>query len=307
MSPNRGVDLVARSIVRCRRSCTQSTGPGSGPAMQAFGQAFQNGPVVDVTAIHDDVVESGRSFNLYEDAVLRPPWEFATLSWADLPGKMSDAVVHMTFWNVPADADGGFADHLKWDPEKDSVGFAPPGHSIDWSNVAWITHVAYWADILNEPLGPAEPVHFERVAVGADGTALDHNFIQIRPNIPVDTWNDAKITWLRSISFLNLRNVELVTPDRSRPVRRRLERQGVTLSEIQVFGPGRSYPSKTKSSTPSGGLPLTSVRGHVARYGVDGRGLLFGKYSGEFWIPAHARGEGQPHEQRFVVDDEVSG
>jgi hypothetical protein len=39
--------------------------------------------------------------------------------------------------------------------------------------------------------------------------------------------------------------------------------------------------------------PLTSVRGHFARYGVEGRGLLFGKYAGKFWIPAHARDAGE--------------
>jgi hypothetical protein len=39
------------------------------------------------------------------------------------------------------------------------------------------------------------------------------------------------------------------------------------------------------------GVPLTSVVGHFARYGVDGRGLLFGKYAGRFWIPQHARGK----------------
>jgi hypothetical protein len=40
-------------------------------------------------------------------------------------------------------------------------------------------------------------------------------------------------------------------------------------------------------------VPLTSVRGHFATYGQDGRGLLFGKYAGRYWIPQHARGSAE--------------
>lgn len=32
------------------------------------------------------------------------------------------------------------------------------------------------------------------------------------------------------------------------------------------------------------------VRGYFAEYGVNGRGLLFGKHAGRYWIPPHIRG-----------------
>jgi hypothetical protein len=50
--------------------------------------------------------------------------------------------------------------------------------------------------------------------------------------------------------------------------------------------------------------PLTSVRGHFARYGVEGReGLLFGKHAGKFWVPTHARGvgDGEPEPRRYTL------
>ena len=41
-------------------------------------------------------------------------------------------------------------------------------------------------------------------------------------------------------------------------------------------------------------------RGHMAEYGVNGKGLLFGKYSGSFWIPPHVKGD---KKQGLVVKD----
>ena len=41
-----------------------------------------------------------------------------------------------------------------------------------------------------------------------------------------------------------------------------------------------------------GSMPLNTARGHWSHYGPKyGRKLLFGKYEGRFWIPAHARGK----------------
>lgn len=89
----------------------------------------------------------------------------------------------------------------------------------------------------------------------------------------------------------NCRNVELVEPKRPRPVIRRLARLGVTVKTINVFPVGRSSRSEKE---PGAGVPLTSVRGHFARYGPEyGRGLLFGKLAGRFWIAQHARGDSE--------------
>jgi hypothetical protein len=37
-------------------------------------------------------------------------------------------------------------------------------------------------------------------------------------------------------------------------------------------------------------LALHICRGHFSQYGVDGRGLLFGKHTATVWVPMHARG-----------------
>jgi hypothetical protein len=49
------------------------------------------------------------------------------------------------------------------------------------------------------------------------------------------------------------------------------------------------------------------VRGSYHRYGPEyGRGLLFGKYAGRFWVPPHVRGSREAGEvvQTYIVGDE---
>jgi len=45
---------------------------------------------------------------------------------------------------------------------------------------------------------------------------------------------------------------------------------------------------------------LHICRGHFATYGMDGKGLLFGKHKGRIWVPMHTRGSA---EQGIVVKD----
>ena len=54
-------------------------------------------------------------------------------------------------------------------------------------------------------------------------------------------------------------------------------------------------------------MPLTSVRGHFREYGdAYGKGLLFGKHEGRFFIPSFARGELEHglSVQRFTLHDD---
>jgi hypothetical protein len=40
-----------------------------------------------------------------------------------------------------------------------------------------------------------------------------------------------------------------------------------------------------------GVMPVHSCRGHFSEYGPEfGKGLLFGKYEGRFWVPPHMKG-----------------
>lgn len=106
----------------------------------------------------------------------------------------------------------------------------------------------------------------------------------------------------RTLNFMNCRNVDIVEPVRSRAVRRRLDRKGVTVSELTVYPKGKS--TRSKGGEPlEGGVPLSTVRGHFAEYGERfGKGKLFGKYEGRFWIPQHARGTGDDApDQKFTI------
>lgn len=95
----------------------------------------------------------------------------------------------------------------------------------------------------------------------------------------------------------NCKNVAIVEPARPRAERKRMARIGVRVHEINVFPPGRAIASVKGEAV--GGTPLTSVRGHFARYGAEyNRGLLFGKYSGQYWIQQHARGSADVGEVR---------
>ena len=97
---------------------------------------------------------------------------------------------------------------------------------------------------------------------------------------------------LFAYNLLNCSNVILVDePSRSRSLARRIARTGVTLSEIHVLRQGTTRKSSSATTAPAGSTRLHSVRGHTARYGVEGRGLLFGRIAGRFWIPQHVRGD----------------
>jgi hypothetical protein len=76
------------------------------------------------------------------------------------------------------------------------------------------------------------------------------------------------------------------------------------VAEIHVRPISNSYRGKGKESVAFGSVPLHSVRGHFAEYGTNGRGKLFGKYSGRYWIPAHARGSSEHGEveQSYVME-----
>ena len=55
-----------------------------------------------------------------------------------------------------------------------------------------------------------------------------------------------------------------------------------------------------KASTEGLKKALHICRGHFATYGQDGKGLLFGKHAGRYWIPMHVRGKA---EQGVIVKD----
>jgi hypothetical protein len=247
--------------------------------------------VVDVTALWAQIIERDEQRALYEGHRLLPPWLNASYCYVNGFGNVH--VMSTVTLTVDEYAEGD-----RWESDADT-------HVLDWSEVAWVTSVTVWlggwSSTANRHLPTTGPFHAWLWAIRADGVPLDLRWVHMRPDVEMDSWRNDELTVLAAVDFLNCRNVELVEPVRPRAERRRVERTGVRVHEINVLPVGkttRSRPGEVR------GVPLTSVRGHFATYGQDGRGLLFGKLAGRFWIPQHARGsvEHGVIEQSFTVE-----
>jgi hypothetical protein len=229
--------------------------------------------VVDCTAIYHSLIERDE-IALYEDhPCISPPWDEAAICYRNEHGNV--IVMHTTAFSPKTD---------RWDNT---------ANPVDWDQVRWGLNTFVWvggrgADRTAFPT--SGPMHMWRTAIYDSGEPADLHWVQLVEDYPMDNWDMAQLVLLGALNFMNCRNVDLVEPQRRRPARRRMERTGVKVQTINVMPFGRS--SRSGRQDPVGGTPLTSVRGHFALYGPEhGRGLLFGKLAGRFWIPQHARGD----------------
>lgn len=283
-------ELIARAVDTAR----QAAGPNepryvSGRRHDALDvQALQwmaTAQVVDVTALYDSVF--GVEFALYEETTMRPPWIDCTMAWTKNTSRGERegtvALAHIVY--VP----GGEMDPSnRWEVDQD--------HSIDWDGVdgddvpKWVALVTLF--LAGESGGAwvvTKPVHSWAIAVHESGRPIDIHWTQLAEEWTADDASPSLVTVLKSLTFLNCRNVTLGEPARSRPERRRIARYGVTIRELVIAGNGVTVQGRL-AQRGDGTIPLHTVRGHIARYGVEGRGLLFGKIAGTFWVPAHIRG-----------------
>ena len=97
-----------------------------------------------------------------------------------------------------------------------------------------------------------------------------------------------------ALTFLHSKNVEILPPPPL--VKRRLPRNAEFKSRyhrlrVKAIGQRR----EKDVSEPAGiSQSLHIVRGHFREYGPDyGKGLLFGKYSGRFWVAGHVSGSAE--------------
>lgn len=231
-------------------------------------------PVVDATAIYKSLVVRETGIAFYEDHNVAPPWDASYICYVNEHGN----VVAMVTLAVLYDGD-----RRSWETNED----------CDWDRVKWITGTWVYVGGRSQgmPVPTVGPIHAWQIASYEDGTIGDIHWHHIYEEKPLEDWDMAALVLLGTLTFFGARNVELAEPIRPRAIRRRIERAapGVTVKELVVFPAGKSTRSRG-GEVLSGGIPLTSVRGHYAKYGIDGRGLLFGKIAGRFWIPAHARG-----------------
>lgn len=233
--------------------------------------------VVDVTPIYASLVAKDDPVWVYEDHPnIAPAWEDAAFCYVKEHGNV--VVMQATAEDIPK------AERRK------SRDTAQP---VDWDRVRWDVTTFVWLGGRSKDTGPfptAGPVHLWRSLVYEDGQPADLGWVHLFPKRPLEEWDMAHLVLLGSLNFLACRNVHLVEPPRPRAQRRRLERLGVSVKTINITPAGKTTRRDRDDEAGNVGVPLTSVRGHFAEYGVNDKGLLFGKYTGRFWIPQHARG-----------------
>lgn len=281
--------------------------PGIVTAAHLLARAQRPQPVVDCTAIFH-MQQGLDEINLYDDhPQVTPPWDNALLCYVNTFGNVICLQVHRR------DHDGSTISRNEWVTDNE----------VDWARVRWIAESAIWVGGkygANLDLDTHGPCHLFRHAIYEDGTPGDINWVSLldrvdkwqyqvtgEDRLSVDsepTWEAILITLGASLNFLNASNVDIAEPARPRAERRRIARTGVTVQTIVVRPPGKRRASSTAvRPLDASETVLGPVRGHWARYGPEhGRGLLFGKYAGKFWITAHVRGAGdEPDEPRNYV------
>jgi hypothetical protein len=262
--------------------------------------------VVDSTEVWKRWMNDTEGRLVYETHRVCPPWENCFIAFVNSFNNVE--VLSVRVIDIKDD-EGMWAEKIAmidhWESAADT-------HEIDWDGVQWIMHVAIYLGGMTtsngehapRPVATHGPMHAWRIAVYPDGEIADINWIQLRET-NVDTWDAGMMVLLDTFNMLNCVNVEIAEPHRPRAERRRLQRTGVTVHEIHVKPTSRSYRGigTPLSAIPSS--PLSSVRGHYAQYGPKyGRGLLFGKYEGRYWIPQHIRGSEilGVSEQEYLVE-----
>jgi hypothetical protein len=251
-------------------------------------------PVVDSTAIYESVVDgSGREINLYQDHTIPPAWMEADICYVNTHGN----VFVMATMAAERDRVG-----KGWSPDEEWTTEEP----VEWAQCRWLLEAMVFVGGRSHTLGPQPtrgPLFVLRYAVDPDGQPLDLHWIDLMRKAKSDAgrmpgeWDAAMLTHLATLDFLACRNVELVdVVHPNRAAARRAARTGVVVKELSVRPVGRT--SRGGGGAGSGaGVPLTSVHGHRAHYGDccpgrhEPRGLAFGKLTGRFWIPQHARGD----------------
>lgn len=234
--------------------------------------------VVDATAIYHSLLAKDDPVALYEDhPCISPPWDEAAISYVNEHGNV--IVMHAS----------SFPLRSPWETE----------NVVEWERVRWEVCIFVWIGGRRgdgSAMPTSGPVHMWQLAVYDDGEPADVHWVHLVPEYPMERWDMAQLVVLGALNFVNCRNVVLIDPIRPRAEARRIARTGITVHTINVLPTGST--SRGLKGDPVG-VPITSVRGHFACYGERyGRGLLFGKLSGRFWIPQHARGDAAVGESR---------
>jgi hypothetical protein len=248
-------------------------------------------PVVDASALyqelHHKVFGKHEGIYLYDDyPSAAPPWDDALISYVNEHGNVIVLAMHAQPW----------LHSQRW----------KTSNAVDWFRLKWLIETFVWVggrSLRGGDLPTTGPCHLIQHAVYPNGEPADIHWVKLDQQDDPDAFEVPMMVLCSALNFLACTNVDVAEPTRPRPVRRRLARTGVTVQTIVVRPPGkRRARAGDARQVDALDTPLSSVRGHFARYGeAFGRGKLFGKLEGKFWIPAHARGAGDGFEQKDYV------
>lgn len=278
---------------RCTDPSIQADDPGGLPKIhRALIEVakLSETQVVDATPMFDQMMADPKAVDLYEDVQILPVWENALIGLTNNFG--NTFVVQCYTIEEP------LAGEAMWETD----------NPVDWDAVKYRFAAFLWVGGRSQgkPVPTVGPVYRWDIAAYEDGAPADIHWQQIFElpgnDGPADEgrFRNVMLTWLQTFTLAGCTNVELVTPQRSKPERKRIARLGVNPQTIVIKRTSKSYRhDKDDTADVIGGVPQSFVRGHFAKYGMDGRGLLFGKYSGRYWIPAHARGSNKQEEREI--------
>jgi hypothetical protein len=104
--------------------------------------------------------------------------------------------------------------------------------------------------------------------------------------------NDSILFALRLMECKNIETVSVEIPEKLKKKREKKWKVEFERTYVLAIEPKtKKYIDAREDMGSVGGVAFHICRGHFAEYGTGGRGLLFGKHSGRFWIPAHAKGD----------------
>ena len=268
-------------------------------------------PVIDATPMYEQIVTAG-PIDLYGDFRMLPVWENALIGYENEFGNVYIVQSYMI------DKENHHWEKDDWVTETKPPYVWETPNEVDWASVRYRFIGVLWAGGRSQGRAALTmgPIYRWDIAANEDGTMADirwsalYDFgendaetVHQKTARAESIHQNAMMVWLQTYTLAGCTNVELVTPQRPKPERKRLERLGVVPQTIVIKRTSKTYRHKaTDTKDVIDGVPQRFVRGHYARYGPEyDRGLLFGKYAGKFWIPARAVGESD-REIDYITD-----
>lgn len=230
----------------------------------------------------------------YKDFLGLPPWLNSIVCYENEHGNVH---VLLSITREKVDTD-------RWDTE----------NPVRWGDVAWVHRVHGFVGGRGKT-GPVEtvgPAVLWSVAAYGDGELADVHWTLLRKDFSenaMTVFANSIWVYLQTVTMANCVNVVIAEPTRHRPrpERRRLARLGVQVKEIHIKPVSKSYRGNGQSLNEMPvGVAAHHVRGHYAEYGAHGKGLLFGKLAGRYWIRPHARGSEEHGEIEHIYIPDVA-